>query len=1208
MEVHIPNVPTDLTSRTFQRLVEPILHNLDIVDYLCEKTRHKKFANITFLQPSDGNRFLSIYGPHGKPLSILGQAVRCRLSNKGPDETTLKVIRHEIEERQRRKSKPQVQPQPKSQPLQASCLSCGFHSFIDGRFSFVSEWDAQEDCLVVFTKRHLIFKLTDRNIDVRIPRNSIVQLVWSESGRASVTLSHPPTILAGTQQPPGTSGVVEIDGFGSVQLDFSIFADLFSRQQSKPEPRKRLSAIDDGHGEISPFCLVYHFQATATSIGRHGAGENFHKKMWNITEREPYQVTRADVEFYHASDLLRLGRFTEALTRLSNELASYTTSNDLPFGISFLLQALVYNCYLHPTTVQALARELVGRPSVSIDAFRKLFDWIDYPAPESDPRQFEVGGILERLEAAERQVHEAKLTRAELFSDNENSTRIFRVSVSPMRITLHGPGLETKNRILRKYDGKTDFFFRVQLCDENGQDLHFSPTISLDAVYDRFKSVLRRGVAVAGRHYNFLGFSHSSLRAHSLWFSAPFYHEGTIQIREVIIEQLGDFAPIKSPARCAARIGQKFTETPYSVSLEDHGIQMSEIPDVERNGRVFSDGVGVLSPEAAEAIYAVIPESKGKPTCFQIRWAGAKGMLSLDTELEGSQICIRPSMKKFESPDEANLDICDMASKPIPMMLNRPMVKILEDMGAPASWFLELQQKEINHLRAVTRTVSNTASFLVMKGIGDSIRLPHFLRQAEAMEVDYRQDLFLRSVVEMVLLKEIKLIRHKARIHIPQGITLFGVMDETGLLEEGQVYVSFDTMQGRYSEPPGCQRVVVTRSPAMHPGDIQLAENVVPPEGHPLLELRNCVVFSQQGDRDVPSMLAGGDLDGDIYNIIWDEAIVSQVTSFAPADYPRLPIVELDRKVEAADMIDFFVDFISQNCLGMIATRHLVLADLKSQGTRDDDCVKLAEFHSQAVDFSKTGRAVNLRDLPRLPRQGRPHFLAAGSQVIIHDKADIEVLNEQDDGDDDDDDDADQDGPRYKYYRSDKILGQLYDAVDEEKIWHRDIQLPRLNPDYNVFWHHLLVALEERVVAAVEVNWQSRFDEAHGIRQTYEDAVYNIMVNYSDHPLKPLRETEVLSGFIVSKTGRASRRQRDRSIEMNDEFERISKLVMTTMQRGPNALELCLACVHAGIAREARGRQAWNRDSSDDVASFRIVAASALLRELGTLENSDCSL
>ncbi|KAK0736091.1 RNA dependent RNA polymerase-domain-containing protein [Apiosordaria backusii] len=1199
MEVHIRDVPADLTARTFQRHLEPLLKNLDIVNFLCEKARNKTYANVTFVHENDGHRFLSFYGPRGRPLSMLGQTVRCQLSKKRPDENTLKVIEYEMGQRQKRSSKPSTQAQPKSKPLQATGLSCGFHKYIDGRFSFVSEWDAREACLVKFSKRHLIFKLTDRGIHVRIPRNAIVQLVWSGSGRASVTLSHPPIILA-TKQSNGASEAIVDD------LE-SIFAKPLFRQQPKSEPQKRLSAIDDSHGAISAFCLVYHFEVTITSIGRYGGDGDFHKLMWNITESEPYHVTRAEFDYYHASSFPRLGRFSEALTRLERQLASYTTSNDLPFGILFLLQALVYNCYLHPATVQGLAKELVARSSISIDAVKKLFDWVDYPAPESDPRQFEVDGIIEQLNAAEQQIQDAQLMRAELFNDNQSSARIFRVSVSPMRITLHGPELETKNRILRMFDGKTDFFFRVQLCDENGQDLFPNATISLSAVYDRFKSVLRKGISVAGRHYSFLGFSHSSLRAHSLWFSAPFEHGGTLHIPGRIIEQLGDFAPIRSPARCAARIGQKFTETPYSVSLKAYGIQINEVPDVERNNRVFSDGVGMISLEAAEAIHEIIPESKGKPTCFQIRWAGAKGMLSLGTELEGNQICIRPSMKKFESSDEENLDICDMASKPIPMMLNRQLIKIMEDMGAPAWWFLELQQKEVNRLRAITRTVSNTASFLAMKGIGESIHLSQFLRQAEAMDADYRQDLFLRNVVEMVLLKEMKLLKHKARIPVPRGITLFGVMDETGLLEEGQVCVSFDTMQGRYREPPGCRQVIVTRSPALHPGDIQMVQNVIPPEGHPLSELRNCVVFSQKGSRDLPSMLSGGDLDGDIYNIIWDDAIVSQVRTFQPADYPRLPIVELDRKVEPADMTDFFVDFISQDCLGVIATRHMILADLRLNGTLDPDCVKMAELHSLAVDFSKTGRAVNLRELPKTKKERRPHFLAAGSQVVIHDREDVELVDEENNDDGDDDEDG-EDGPRHQYYFSEKILGKLYSAINEEQVWHQDIQLPRKSLRYNAFWIEMLAALEQRVTAVADVNWLNRVDEAHRIRHTYEDAVYSIMVDYSDHPFKPLRETEMFSGFIINKTGGASRRQRDKSIKMNDEFERISKLVMNTMHKGHDALELCLACVHAGVDKELQGKKAWHRGSPDDVVSFRIVAASALLRELNALESRDLSL
>jgi hypothetical protein len=132
-------------------------------------------------------------------------------------------------------------------------------------------------------------------------------------------------------------------------------------------------------------------------------------------------------------------------------------------------------------------------------------------------------------------------------------------------------------------------------------------------------------------------------------------------------------------------------------------------------------------------------------------------------------------MVKFESNDR-QLEICDMASRPIPMVLNHQLIKILEDMGAPDKWFLELQNRELQRLRAVTATVCNTASFVRAKKIGQSIQLHKLLLQTEAMGLDYWQDDFLRTAVEAIVLNELRLLKHKARIPVPKGITLFGIM------------------------------------------------------------------------------------------------------------------------------------------------------------------------------------------------------------------------------------------------------------------------------------------------------------------------------------------------------------------------------------------------------------------------------------------------
>ena len=47
------------------------------------------------------------------------------------------------------------------------------------------------------------------------------------------------------------------------------------------------------------------------------------------------------------------------------------------------------------------------------------------------------------------------------------------------------------------------------------------------------------------------------------------------------------------------------------------------------------------------------------------------------------------------------------------------------------------------------------------------------------------------------------------------------------------------------------------------------------------------------------------------------------------------------------------------------------------------------------------------------------------------------------------DEDDDNSGPKYLYYRSDKVLGQLYRAINEKKIWYENIKVP-VNRDVSV--------------------------------------------------------------------------------------------------------------------------------------------------------------
>lgn len=97
--------------------------------------------------------------------------------------------------------------------------------------------------------------------------------------------------------------------------------------------------------------------------------------------------------------------------------------------------------------------------------------------------------------------------------------------------------------------------------------------------------------------------------------------DGELLHARLVIKRLGDFSMIRSPAKCAARIGQAFSQTFSSITLPSEAIR--DLPDIERNGRKFSDGVGTCSESVMKKIWKEYARSQElKPTVFQIRFRG----------------------------------------------------------------------------------------------------------------------------------------------------------------------------------------------------------------------------------------------------------------------------------------------------------------------------------------------------------------------------------------------------------------------------------------------------------------------------------------------------------------------------------------------------------------------------------------------------------
>ena len=69
-------------------------------------------------------------------------------------------------------------------------------------------------------------------------------------------------------------------------------------------------------------------------------------------------------------------------------------------------------------------------------------------------------------------------------------------------------------------------------------------------------------------------------------------------------------------------------------------------------------------------------------------------------------------------------------------------------------------------------------------------------------------------------------------------------------------------------------KVLVGRNPCTHPGDLRVLTAVDRPE---LRHLFNVCVFSSLGDRPQCHKMGGGDLDGDVYMVVWEPCIIEHL-------------------------------------------------------------------------------------------------------------------------------------------------------------------------------------------------------------------------------------------------------------------------------------------------------------------------------------------
>ncbi|KAH8749592.1 RNA-dependent RNA polymerase, partial [Hyaloscypha finlandica] len=259
-------------------------------------------------------------------------------------------------------------------------------------------------------------------------------------------------------------------------------------------------------------------------------------------------------------------------------------------------------------------------------------------------------------------------------------------------------------------------------------------------------------------------------------------------------------------------------------------------------------------------------------------------------------------------------------------------------------------------------------------------------------------------------------------IPIPGSYNALGLTDDSGVLKEKEVYI-------RAQERTISGEVLVYRDPILHIGDIQTITAITDRQlierlGNDeravrLASMNNVIFFSQKDNPPFPHLLAGGDLDGDRFEILeyskdWTHWLCCYRTPDGNNDYANEDVNSVPTNMNSFDFSEvakFIGQYIRNDCFAELQDLHMWLADERPRGMNDPDVKALAYWLSQAVDYAKSGVKVDLYE----------NVINAAGFSVGRAKPDFLRGVDRETPDD----------VKREYYPSSKVLGSIYRTISK---------------------------------------------------------------------------------------------------------------------------------------------------------------------------------
>eukprot|EP01125_Pyxidicula_operculata_P004670 TRINITY_DN1754_c0_g2_i1.p1 TRINITY_DN1754_c0_g2~~TRINITY_DN1754_c0_g2_i1.p1 ORF type:complete len:1016 (-),score=183.21 TRINITY_DN1754_c0_g2_i1:24-3071(-) len=488
---------------------------------------------------------------------------------------------------------------------------------------------------------------------------------------------------------------------------------------------------------------------------------------------------------------------------------------------------------------------------------------------------------------------------------------------------------------------------------------------SIDLRQEIVSHVLHHGLQINEFTYTCLPISDNDVKQRKIWM----WRTNPQYTKEEFVRKWGLFSRL-SPEKAMKRVGQGYTKTyPTGIILKSSEVHV--ISDIVSKDfkYCFSDGTSIMKPELSRDIalkLGILTQKdlakvrnrahliKIVPSSYQYRFSGVKGTMTIDPRIpEDSTVLLKihKSMVKFQC-NSMEIEIVKWSSYVGPARLNYQFIQNFESIGLKnPDKFLQLAQEEID--RKIQPTESSALSALGTRG--------PYLQQAFLS--GFHNDYWIKQSLRTIKMNYLTKFVTKYSYPVRESTILLGVLDEQGILNEGEIFVQYKGRERSFI-PKG--PAVVGRNPTYSEKDMRLVK-IVDYEG--LHHLYDVVVFSSKGRRPLADEMSGGDLDGDLFFVCWNQMIVENIAwenqteplsfstdtekvrgyiipdevSFERRNDMYLTVSEEEQQTNEGiptrtlnEMIKIFLRY--NPILGMVSNYHMILVDQSDSGTRDPLC------------------------------------------------------------------------------------------------------------------------------------------------------------------------------------------------------------------------------------------------------------------------------